>query len=87
MTLALGSQPKQGFAKVRAKTELGSHISYSQECKRVQRIEPSHSQVNSHFGSWSPNGLLNFQRAIAGVKTHWIEKFLISLESSWNLNV
>ncbi len=42
--------------------------------------EPSHSQRNSHFGSWSFRGLLNFQRAIAGVKTHWIEAFLISLE-------
>jgi hypothetical protein len=27
--------------------------------------------VNSHFRSWSHNGLPNFQRAIAGVKTHW----------------
>jgi hypothetical protein len=34
-TLALGLQPSQGFAKVWAKTELGSHISCSQECKRV----------------------------------------------------
>jgi len=37
-------------------------------------------------GSWSPGGLPNLQRAIAGVKTHWIEEILISLESSWNLN-
>jgi hypothetical protein len=29
-----------------------------------------HSQMNSHFGSWSPNGLLNFQRAITRAKTH-----------------
>jgi hypothetical protein len=49
--------------------------------------EPSHSLMNSHFGSWSPNGFSNVQRAIAGVKTHWIEKFIISLESSWNLYV
>jgi hypothetical protein len=32
----------------------GSHISCSQECKRVWGSELSHSQVNSHFGSWSP---------------------------------
>ncbi len=49
--------------------------------------EPSHSQVSSHFGSWSPDGLPNFQRAIAGVKTHWNEEFLISLKRSWNLDV
>jgi len=38
--------------------------------------EPPHSQMSSHFGNWSPNGLLNFQEAIVGVKTHWIEIFL-----------
>jgi hypothetical protein len=37
--------------------------------------------MNSHFGSWSPDGLSNLQRAIAGVKTHWIEEFLISSKS------
>ncbi len=26
------------------------------------------------------------QRVIAGAKTHWIEVFLISLESFWNVN-
>ncbi len=30
--------------------------------------EPSHSQVNSHFGSWNPDGFSNIQRAIARVK-------------------
>jgi hypothetical protein len=34
-TLALGLRPKQGFAKVRAKIEPGSHISCSRECKKV----------------------------------------------------
>jgi len=42
---------------------------------------------NSHIGSWSPDGLLNIWKVIVGVKTHWIEKFLISLERSWKLNV
>jgi hypothetical protein len=46
------------------------------------RIEFPHSQVNSHFGSWSLDGLSNLQEVIAGVKTHGIEEFLISLESS-----
>jgi hypothetical protein len=63
-TLALGSRPNQGFAKVWAKSELGSHISCSRECK------------SSHFGSWSLNGLLNLQRAILGVKNHWWKFFL-----------
>jgi hypothetical protein len=34
-TLALGSRPKQGLAKVQAKSEPENHISYSRECKRV----------------------------------------------------
>jgi hypothetical protein len=29
ITLALGSQPRQGLAKLQAKSELKSHISYS----------------------------------------------------------
>jgi hypothetical protein len=34
-TLILGLRPKQGFAKVQAKTKPKSHISCSWECKRV----------------------------------------------------
>jgi hypothetical protein len=55
--------------------------------RECERNEPSHSQMNSHFGSWSPNGLSNFQKAIARVKTHWIEEFFISLESYWDVDV
>jgi hypothetical protein len=36
--------------------------------------------VKFHFGSWSPNGLPNFKRAIAKVKTHLFEEFFISLK-------
>jgi hypothetical protein len=72
-TLALGSWPRRGLVRVQAKTKLGSRISWSWECKRVWGKEPSHSQVNSHVGSWSPGGLPNFQRAITRVKTQWIE--------------
>jgi hypothetical protein len=46
-----------------------------------------HTPREFHFGSWSPNGLPNLQRAIAGVKTQWLEEFFISMESSWNLNI
>jgi hypothetical protein len=40
-----------------AKRKLGSHITYSQECRKVWGSEPSHSQSNSHFGKWSPETL------------------------------
>ncbi len=86
-TLALGSWPKQGFERVRAKNEPKSHISCSQECKRVWGNETPHSQMTSHFGNWSPNGLPNIQKAVARVKNYWIKDFLISLERSWNLNL
>jgi hypothetical protein len=86
-TLALGSWPRRWFVRLWAKRKLGSHISCSQECKRVRGNEPSHSQVNSHFGIWSPNGFPNFQKAIAKVKTHWIEEFFVSLGSYGNINV
>jgi hypothetical protein len=32
------------------------------------------------LGVWSPGGLPNLQRAIAGAKTQWIEEFFISME-------
>jgi hypothetical protein len=47
----------------------------------------THFQMNSHFGSWIPYGFLNFKKMIVRVKTHWIEKSLISLKRSWNVNV
>ncbi len=43
-TPALGSWPRQGFARLRAKKKAGSHTTYSQECERVWRNEPSHPQ-------------------------------------------
>jgi hypothetical protein len=33
-----------------------------------------------HVGSWSPNGLLNLQSAIARIKTHFLEELFISLK-------
>jgi hypothetical protein len=41
-----------------------------------------HTPRKFHFGSWSLGGLPNFQRAIAGVKTQWLEEFFISMERS-----
>ncbi len=66
-TLALGLRPKQKGLKGPGQ----------EKCEN----EDSHSQVNSPFGSWSPSGLLNIQRAIAEVKTPHIEEFFISLKS------
>jgi hypothetical protein len=43
-TLALGSQLRQGFTRLWAKKEAGSHTTYSQECERVWGNEPSHPQ-------------------------------------------
>jgi hypothetical protein len=71
-TLALGSRPRQGLVRVWTKSEAReSHFMLpgGWECRRVWGNEHSHSQVSSHFGSWSPGGLLSLQRAIAGVKT------------------
>jgi hypothetical protein len=73
-TLALGSRPRQGVVRLRAKRE-------AQECKRAQVNRPSHSQGNSHFGNWSLNGLPYFQEAITRVKTHRIKEFFISLKN------
>jgi hypothetical protein len=53
-TLALSSRPRQKGCKGAGQEEAGSHITYSRECKKVWGSEPSHSQVNSHVGSWSP---------------------------------
>jgi hypothetical protein len=56
-TLALGFGPRQGLARVRTKSEAQkSHfvLPGGWECRRVWKNEHSHSQVSSHFGSWSP---------------------------------
>ncbi len=53
-TLTLGSWPRQGVARLRAKKE--THESHHM-LPRVQIVwvnEPSHSQMNSNVGSWSP---------------------------------
>jgi len=39
-----------------------------------------HTPKEFPFGSWSPNGLPNFQKDIARVKTSWLEEFFISME-------
>jgi hypothetical protein len=46
-TVALGSRPRQGLARLRAKRE-------AWEWRKVWGNEPSHSQRSFHFGSWTP---------------------------------
>jgi hypothetical protein len=73
----------QGFGP-RGSRGVTSHIPGSKrKCEGVN----SHSQGNSHFGKWNPDGLSKLQRAIWGVKTQWLMTFFISSESSWNINV
>jgi hypothetical protein len=74
--LALGSQPRQRLARMWANRSV-------RECED----ENSHSQMSSHFGSWSPGGLPNFRRTIVEIKMPHIEKFFISLESCWSVDV
>jgi hypothetical protein len=45
--------------KVASWKEARGHISCFHECGKMWKSEPSHSQGNSHLGSWSPEGLLN----------------------------
>ncbi len=86
-TLALGLQPRQRLTRLRAKQETREPHLILLGMQRVWGNEPSHSQVTSHFGSWSPNELLNLQRVIARVKTHWFEEFFTLLKRYWNLDV
>jgi hypothetical protein len=46
------------------------------ECERVWGNEPPHSQMSSHFGSWSPYGLLNFKEWLQRSKPIWLKNFL-----------
>jgi hypothetical protein len=46
-----------------------------------------HTPREFHFGSWSLGGFLNFQKAIIGVKTLWLEEFSISMKSFWNVDI
>jgi hypothetical protein len=54
VTLALGSWPRQGVARLRAKRKTWEPHHMLLGVQKVWGNEPSHSQVNSHVGSWSP---------------------------------
>jgi hypothetical protein len=53
-TLALGSRPKQGVGRLWAKKETRESLHMLLGVQKVWGNEPSHSQVNSHVGNWSP---------------------------------
>ncbi len=72
----MDSWPKQGFAKVWAKSKFESHISCSRDCKRVWGIEPSHSQVNSHWTPKSLEGDCKGQNSLNWNVPYIIRKFL-----------
>ncbi len=86
-TLTLCSRPRLGFARVWDKREVWeSHFMLPGVQKSVREWTLTLAK-SSHFGSWSPSGLLNFQKVIVGVKTQRIEELFISLESYWNEDV
>jgi hypothetical protein len=86
MTLTLDLRPRQRHSKVHAENATQESHSHSRKCEKVWGNEPTHSRVDSHFGSWSPYGLLNFQKTIWKAKIHWIdtiEKFLRRRYLKW----
>jgi hypothetical protein len=80
VTLALGSQPRQGLARFWAKRRPESEG----KCEGKNPHTPKGAFI---LGVWSLGGLPNLQRTIVGVKTQQIEKFLISMEIYWNIDV
>jgi hypothetical protein len=73
-TLALGSWPRQGLARLGAKRKPRSEG----KCEGMNLHIPKGTSI---LGVWSLGGLSNIQRAIIGVKTQWIETFFISFET------
>jgi len=49
--------------------------------RECEGIDPHTPKGTPTLGVGSPGGLPNFQRAISGVKTQWLEEFFISLKS------
>jgi hypothetical protein len=66
---------------------LGKPFNVSFALLGVWRNEPTHSQVDSNFGSWNPYGIPNFHKGMLRVKIHWIKKFFILLNCKKNSDV
>jgi hypothetical protein len=60
--LWLLSRPRQGVARLRAKRETRESLHMLPGMQRVWGNEPSHSQVNSHVGSLSPERTPKFSK-------------------------
>jgi hypothetical protein len=86
-TLALGSQPRQGVARLRAKWETQEHSTCSWECKECEGMNPHTPKWTPMLRVGVPKGLPNHQSMIAGVKTPCLKEFFISLESYWSVDV
>jgi hypothetical protein len=77
----------QRLAKVRAKSEAReSHFMLLGVWKSVREWTRT---FLSELSLWELKSqwIFEFSKVIARVKTHWIKKFLISLENSWNADV
>jgi hypothetical protein len=81
-TLALGSRPRQGVARWRAKRETREHVTCPRECKECEGMNPHTPMWTPMLGVGVLKGLPNLQSAIVGVKTPRFEKFFISLKRS-----
>jgi hypothetical protein len=87
-TLALGSQPKQGVARLRAKRKTReSHHMLPGVPKNVKEWTFTLPSETPMLGVGVSNELPNIQSKIAGVKTHCLEEFSISLKKYWSVNV
>jgi len=73
-TLALGSWPRQGLARLQAKRKPVNE-------GKCEGMNPHTPKGASTLGVWSLGELLNLQKIIAGLKPQWIEEFFISLKS------
>jgi hypothetical protein len=82
ITLTLGSWPRQGFARLWAKKEAGSHTTYSWECEKVWGNEPSHPkgvplwELESQWTPKSSKGDCRGQNLMAWKKNYINEKLL-----------
>jgi hypothetical protein len=86
-TLALGSRPRQGATRLRAKWETREHSTCSRECKECEGMSPHTPKWTPMLGVGVPKGLSKLQSAIARVKSPCLEEFFISLERSSSVNV
>ncbi len=79
---SLGFATKAMGCKVTGqKGSSGVMLHAPESARECDRISPHTHKGTPTLGNWSPDGLLNVQRTIIGVKTQWIKEFFISLES------